>query len=108
MPVINNTKTFYRGPPKYVRLGDLILNTTDDDARPQNRRIAKMIRYPDYKVGINYHDIALIKLDKPVTFDAYVRPACLSLEQQLSDDKLTIATGWGLTEDDGNIYAALL
>ena len=105
----NNTKIFHRGVPKWVRVGELNFKITTDDAMPQTRSIAKMIKHPKYKRIFKYHDIALLKLDSPVTFNAYARPACLSLVPSYPDDYRisAVATGWGLTQDDGNVHAVL-
>lgn len=47
---------------------------------------------------MTYHDIALIRLAKPVEFTRYIRPACLytSVEDNPDETHLT-ATGWGVT-----------
>lgn len=68
------------------------------------RRVARRIRYPDYKSPSEYHDIALLKMDRAVTFDAYVRPACLPSWRQLQDVQAAIATGWGLVDYCKSIF----
>lgn len=90
--------TTIRGNAVYARIGDLNLLTRDDDARPQERRIVERIRHPEYKRPAEYNDIALLKLDSPVKFDAYVRPACLSTQPNFfsrSAEPKAVATGWG-------------
>ncbi|XP_017781179.1 PREDICTED: serine protease snake-like, partial [Nicrophorus vespilloides] len=52
------------GPVKYVRLGDLNLKTTDDEADPQDFLVTKTYKHPLYKRPIKYHDIALIVIDR--------------------------------------------
>ncbi|KAF5276222.1 hypothetical protein FQR65_LT04027 [Abscondita terminalis] len=83
------------GDVKFVRLGDLNLKLETDDAQPQTFKVASIVRYPEYKPPIQYHDIALIKLDKPANFTKYVRPACLYTKQVLPEFPKAIATGWG-------------
>lgn len=87
--------------PKIVRMGDQNLKRTDDDNRAQDYRIVRVIRHPDYKASSKYNDIALLELDRDVSFSDYIKPACL---WQTSDVNYTsgIATGWGLTKDRGN------
>ncbi|XP_063982620.1 serine protease snake-like [Diachasmimorpha longicaudata] len=93
------------GPAEWIRVGDLDLKRDDDDAKPQQRKVTERIRHPNYKSSSHYHDIALLRMDSPVTFNAWVRPACLPT---ISSEQLTekaIATGWGKvnwTEDDGS------
>lgn len=90
----------FSGKPTQVRVGDLNLKRNDDDARPQLRKIIDIIRHPDYKKPLEYHDIALIKMESPVKFDAYVRPACLPYGNVITEN--AIATGWGRV-DWGNL-----
>lgn len=82
-----------------IRLGDLNLNKTTEDAQPENYRIEEIILHPEYNRSIaetfRYNDIALIKLNSTVKFNPYIRPACLSNIPEIPD-KL-IATGWGKT-----------
>lgn len=71
------------------------LERNDEDARVQEKRVIERIRYPEYKKPSQYHDIALLKLESPVKFDAWVRPACLSVSSASLKPKRAIATGWG-------------
>lgn len=66
---------------------------TTDDARPQTFMILQTFVHPNYKRSSHYHDIALLKLDKKATFDEYVKPACLHIEN--SDPSRLLVTGWG-------------
>ena len=50
-----------------------------------------------YPISVEY-DIALIKLDKPVTFSKYVQPACLGINEPKEGVKVFVS-GWGITED---------
>ncbi|XP_069679776.1 venom protease-like isoform X4 [Periplaneta americana] len=85
------------GLAKWVRVGDLNLRRTDDETKTQEYGIAEMFRHPNYSSPAHYNDIALIKLDKKVKFDGYVRPACLHVEQDIPTLPPE-AIGWGLTD----------
>jgi len=74
----------------------LNLRRTDDDALPQTVEIEKIIVYPEYKRPAQYHDIAILRLKKEVTYNQWVRPACLP-DTDMHTDK-AIATGWGLVD----------
>jgi len=84
------------GDAKYVRVGDLVLNTDKDDARSQEFDIINKYGHPDYKPPSHYNDIGLLEIDGFVKFDYYVRPACLHTNSSLNI-KNFIATGWGRT-----------
>ncbi|XP_017783436.1 PREDICTED: venom protease-like [Nicrophorus vespilloides] len=88
------------GPVKYVRLGDLNLRTTDDEADPQDFLVSKTYKHPLYKRPSKYHDIALIVLDRLAVITDFVLPACLNINMNTSNNRL-ITTGWGLVPFSG-------
>ncbi|XP_017781532.1 PREDICTED: venom protease-like isoform X1 [Nicrophorus vespilloides] len=89
------------GDVKYVRLGDLNLEKTDDKAEPQDFTVKRTIKHPEYKHPIQYNDIALIELDRDVIINDYVIPACLNTDR---DTPSTFtATGWGHLKFGGTI-----
>ncbi|KFM59566.1 Plasminogen, partial [Stegodyphus mimosarum] len=73
----------------------------------QVRTSKRVIVYPDLELDDDrrftiYHDVALIKLNAPVTFNDGVQPACLpSLGWQLKPGTVCYATGWGETRGSG-------
>lgn len=62
----------------------------------QERYITERIQHPDYKPWVKYHDIALLKLDRPLELNPRVRPACLEVNSQIPG-KSAIASGFGKT-----------
>ncbi|XP_011143572.2 serine protease persephone [Harpegnathos saltator] len=84
------------GVAKWVRVGDLNLARMNDSANPQTIRIVERISHPDYKRPSVYHDIAIMKLETPVTYTAWARPACLPVDlPDTGTDGEAVATGWG-------------
>lgn len=79
-----------------MRVGDINLNSEDDDEHVQHIKVAEVIRHPLYKFTSRYNDIALLKLEKPVSVDHVVCPACLFTDDLIEYEKL-VATGWGDT-----------
>ncbi|KAK9701885.1 Trypsin [Popillia japonica] len=89
------------GTVRYVRLGELDLNSTTDDAEERDFTVAQTITHPLYDPSFSYHDIALIRLNASVErFNSYIRPVCLPLYK-------TIVAGWGLTEVGGDTSTIL-
>ncbi|XP_050675296.1 phenoloxidase-activating factor 3-like [Leptidea sinapis] len=95
-----------------VRLGewdasmkkDCYLDTCSDT--PIVRRFDNIMIYPDFNNETRYlgADIAIIRLDQPVTFTNYVRPVCLPTDPYVANKEfkkeLEFKTaGWGLTEN---------
>ncbi|XP_038109425.1 uncharacterized protein LOC6037523 [Culex quinquefasciatus] len=97
--------------PDVVRLGDLNLYSADDDRYAQQFSITAIVRHPKHRFSASYHDIALLKLDRNVTLDETVVPACLWTDEEIRFREL-IATGWGSTgfaeEHTPNLLKVLL
>jgi Trypsin len=58
-------------------LGDQNLLTTDDGAKPVEYKVKRFIKHENYDRHSKKNDIALIELEKDVTFGKFIRPACL-------------------------------
>ncbi|XP_055595530.1 transmembrane protease serine 9-like [Uranotaenia lowii] len=84
--------------PTVVRAGDLDLYSTKDDRFAQQLAIKEIIRHPEFNFNSAYHDLALIKLAKPVTVTDFVVPACLYTNDSSSFTTL-YATGWDFYTD---------
>ncbi|KAJ8923479.1 hypothetical protein NQ315_010057, partial [Exocentrus adspersus] len=85
------------GPPTLIRLGDLDLSTSSDGLEHQDYDIEKILRHPDYRYPLKYHDIALIKTIQTVEFTKFIRPACLFTNKMIQQPS-GVATGWGKTD----------
>ncbi|XP_054265999.1 trypsin-1-like [Macrosteles quadrilineatus] len=71
-------------------------NRSDNDTA-QIRRVVKMTPHKQFSLATFNHDIAVLELDKPVTFsDNAIKPACLPLtdEEDYIGRAATVA-GWG-------------
>ncbi|XP_071055523.1 venom protease-like [Onthophagus taurus] len=94
------------GPVSLIRLGELDLASETEHAEPQDFNVLKTFTHPQYDFESFYHDIALIKLDRPVIYTKYVKPACLESKLEFEYNNLTI-TGWGATEYGGGFHSYL-
>ncbi|NXC40192.1 FA9 factor, partial [Penelope pileata] len=91
-----------------LQLGDNVTvvageyNTKENDNTEQERQVVKIIPYPTYNRTRNKHhnDIALLELDRPLTFNSYVTPICIGTRDftnmLLSSGSGTVS-GWGST-----------
>ncbi|KAJ3629258.1 hypothetical protein MTP99_013660 [Tenebrio molitor] len=84
------------GPAKWIRLGDTDLQDNKDVPKPQDFTVEQHFIHPEYKSPSHYHDIALIKLDRPAVFNLFVQSACLHVEKSVP--KVLTITGWGKTD----------
>lgn len=85
----------HRGIPKYVRLGEHDLSNDDQD-RPLQVDIANITVHPSYNRRYKYFDIALVRMGLRLTFNRFIRPACLP-ETYSTYKEHVIASGWGKT-----------
>lgn len=88
-------------PAKYVRVGDIDISTDKDDANAIQLLVVQLIQHPDYDRYTKYNDIALLRLEKKIAFNGFVRPACLADSFESTLDSKIIATGWGHTKWTG-------
>ncbi|XP_068086055.1 venom protease [Anabrus simplex] len=93
-----------KGDARWVRVGDLNIKETTDKVEPQEAEVIERVPHPNYKPPASYNDIALLKLDRDLELNEFVRPACVHREFDIGDTD-GIATGWGRTfwaDSDGS------
>lgn len=83
------------------------LTDIDDPDHSQQFNVIERIAHPQYEAPSHYHDIGLVKLDKKVQLNTWVRPACLYTKAS-SPWTNVIATGWGKTDFGGFESTVLL
>ncbi|XP_043085574.1 transmembrane protease serine 3 [Puntigrus tetrazona] len=80
----------------YVGLTDQPVNAADSLA------VEKIIYHSRYRPKGLDHDIALMKLVQPLSFNGFVEPICLpNFGEEFEDGKMCWISGWGATEDGG-------
>ncbi|XP_063164810.1 uncharacterized protein LOC134501132 [Candoia aspera] len=85
-----------------LHLWRIVVGATDLSKLPDNvqlHSVSKVVLHQDYNPLTEDNDIALIKLDSPVTFNDYVQPACLPRVTMGSETSFTscFVSGWGIT-----------
>lgn len=83
--------------------GDHDLNATD--GYEQNVPIEKIFRHPQYtsnlRRGTTDYDVALVKLQSPLTYNNRVRPVCLP-QVSFSANTNCYVTGWDTFSEEGS------
>lgn len=89
-------------------MGVIELDTQDQNVTATDFGVSERIYHPEFRNGSHYNDIGLIRLDRSVEFNHYIRPACLpdGLNTELA--KIVIAIGYGLTSKEGQPSDILL
>lgn len=77
-------------------------NTNEEDNTEQRRKVVKILPHPTYDATINKHhnDIALLELDRPLSFNSYVTPICIGSREftnALLKHGTGTVSGWGST-----------
>ncbi|GBP47576.1 Serine protease Hayan [Eumeta japonica] len=70
-------------------------------------RIAEVIVHPNYTRREKYHDLALVRLEKPIDPSYNLKPACLYTHNDEPRIALTV-TGWGTTSNTRDIRSDFL
>lgn len=81
--------------------------TNDKHDRPLQVEIAEKFPHPQFKRSAKYYDIALLKMQLRVTFNPYLRPACLP-ERMFYPNEHAVASGWGRTDYRGQTSSVLM
>jgi len=84
------------GDPVVVRLGEYNIERDNDGADPEDFGVQRVIVHPNYLKAFKYNDIALLRLNRDVRFNKFIRPACLPTDNNIRGRP--IATGWGRTD----------
>jgi secreted trypsin-like serine protease len=95
------------GPPVYVRLGGLDLDSTISSELHQDIAVFEEYVHPNYTSSAVYNDIALLELRENVVFGSSVHPACLETKRDIPVDTLQ-AIGWGALDADGTTTSHLM
>ncbi|XP_036329630.1 CLIP domain-containing serine protease 2-like [Rhagoletis pomonella] len=94
-----------------VRLGEHNINVTVDCeldelgeehclAPPQDVGIEKLIKQPGYSATNYNNDIALLRLERRISFSSSVKPICIpEYQNQVFEKEWGIISGWGSTEN---------
>lgn len=90
-------------PKMFVVAGEH--NIMEPEISEQSRNVEEQIWHEHYAPrpvpGPELHDIALLKLEKPLEFNEFVRPVCISASFDVLDHgEMTYITGWGHTDPE--------
>lgn len=75
--------------------------TVVTDADAKMRAVSAIIRHRSFDQNTYNHDIALLKLRKPISYNKNIMPVCLPPDNADPSGKTGIAVGWGRTSEGG-------
>lgn len=71
------------------------------------RAVSAIIRHRGFDTSSYNHDIALLKLRKPIEYSKTIRPICLPSENVDPAGKVATVIGWGRTSEGGALPAVI-
>uniref|UniRef100_A0A1B0CCU7 Phenoloxidase-activating factor 2 n=2 Tax=Lutzomyia longipalpis TaxID=7200 RepID=A0A1B0CCU7_LUTLO len=85
-----------------VQLGDHNIRSATEVVH-ETRHVKRVVRHRGFDSRTLYDDIALLTLDRPVTFSSSIRPICLppSNDVRSYNGKTAVAIGWGSLRENG-------
>lgn len=86
-----------RQPASLVRVGDLNLNSKENNLPELDIPIDSFIAHEQYRSDKQKYDIAVVRLTRDVPIGKFIRPACLMTPNNILHSNKVVATGWGLT-----------
>ncbi|XKL66668.1 hypothetical protein PGB90_010088 [Kerria lacca] len=81
--------------------------TVISDSESVMRAVSSIVRHRHFDVNSYNHDIALLKLRKPVNFSKTVRPVCLPPEGLDPAGMTGTVVGWGRTSEGGTLASVI-
>lgn len=96
----------FRHALKYVRLGVLDYESDQDDVEARQFEVAEIFIHPLYDSFQFLNDIGLLRLEKPIEFSDYIRPACLTDVDTPVSDRFVVSA-WGQTDYKGAFHSHL-
>ncbi|XP_077491181.1 venom protease-like [Amblyomma americanum] len=103
--VVGHRAISYPASSLTVRLGDHNLVRDDDPVMSVDIAVVKVERHADFVKRTFENDVAVLTLERPVTFNQFVRPVCLPYGDHFNNGNLdgyhAFVTGWGTTAFNG-------
>lgn len=88
-------------PPALITLRFLEHNRSDSAATVLQRGAVRVKSHELYNPRSFDNDIALVQLDRPLSFEAHMRPVCLPVPSASFDGDVAVVTGWGALREGG-------
>uniref|UniRef100_A0A2M4BSL3 Phenoloxidase-activating factor 2 n=1 Tax=Anopheles marajoara TaxID=58244 RepID=A0A2M4BSL3_9DIPT len=88
-----------------ARMGEWDVSTTNEPLPHKDVAVADIFIHKKYKPRPIEHDIAILVLSDPVTYDQHIRPICLPQSTDRFEGVRCESTGWGTV---GGVYANIM
>lgn len=93
---------YYNQNPVYYSIDLGVHDRANLEPWATTRKVSKVIVHPNYNPSQIKNDIALMKLDTPVTYSDQIVPVCVPKKEEDYANKASYATGWGSLRSGGS------
>ncbi|XP_066155510.1 chymotrypsin-like protease CTRL-1 [Euwallacea fornicatus] len=90
-----------------VRLGEYDFSRSNE-TRFQDYAVAEITNHEQFEISTYEHDIAIVRLKQPTSFNSYIWPICLPPSGENFENETASVAGWGQVEYAGPTSAILL
>ncbi|XP_019865700.2 venom protease [Aethina tumida] len=91
----------------HVRLGEYDFKK-NNETRSMDFPVAEIIQHQEFVEATYANDIAILRLEKPTTFNSYIWPICLPPRRKDFEDVYAVVAGWGQLYYSGPLSHVLL
>lgn len=88
--------------------GDFDLSASYEPKTSFQRNVRRIIVHRGFNAVTFENDLALLELDRAVTFDEHVVPICLPDRAEKFEGEMATVTGWGRTSFGGDVPSKLM
>ena len=84
-------------------------NVVSPESGFQSTKVKKLIIHPSYNDSTLFNDICIVRLAEPLILSMEKRTSAVKLPQEgYTATGLAIASGWGATSEDGELFFSLM
>lgn len=90
-----------------IRVGEYDFSSVSEQYPYVERGVARKAVHPKYNFFTYEYDLALVKLEAPVSFAPHIAPICLPASDDLLVGENATVTGWGRLSEGGVLPSIL-
>lgn len=90
-----------------IRVGEYDFSSVSERLPYVERGIKKKIVHPEYNFFTFEYDLALVRLETPLSLTSHISPICLPASDELLTGQNATVTGWGRLSEGGTLPSVL-
>ena len=90
-----------------IRVGEYDFSSVQEPYPFVERGVGRKVVHPKYNFFTYEYDLALVRLDSPLSFAPHIAPICLPASDDLLIGENATVTGWGRLSEGGTLPSIL-